>query len=371
MRCKTLFKYLSKEILLTTVAVTTIVVFIFICNQFVRYLGYVASGKFAIGTLFHLIFLQVPILFGYLLPLGLFLGILLGLGRLYAESEMTVMMACGFSREQLIAMVFGIAVFIMLVVSFLVFWVSPYVALQRDKMIDLADASTVFETILPGRFQVSKDGQRVFYVGSMSRDRHHVRQIFVAQQSEKKANAKKQKPWMIISASKGKQFHDSKTKANYIVVESGYRYDGVPGQKDFQITKFGQYGIQLQMAPAAMRHEGTEVIPTLKLIPLAFVKPVYMAELQWRLSLPLSVLILTLIAVPLSQVRPRQGRFAKLAPTIFIYLIYVNMIFVSRSWIEDEKISSIVGVWWIHLVMLILGLYLLHRFLERRYKKRI
>ncbi len=149
---KIIFRYIGKEVVYTMLAVTLIVAFIFLCNQFVHYLTYVASGKYAISTLFHLIMLQAPILIGYLLPLGLFLGVLLSFGRLYADSEMTVLFACGFSRKQLLWMVFIISFFVMIIVAFLALWFNPIFALKRDKMIDAAEASTVFQTILPGHF---------------------------------------------------------------------------------------------------------------------------------------------------------------------------------------------------------------------------
>ncbi len=367
---KIIFRYMAKEVCYTMLAVTVIVVFIFLCNQFVRYLSYVASGKYAISTLFHLIVLQAPILIGYLLPLGLFLGVLLSFGRLYADSEMTVLFACGLSRKQLIGMTFLISFFVMIIVAFLVLWFNPIFALKRDKMIDAAEASTVFQTILPGHFQASKDGLRVFYIEKMSRDRSHMKNVFVAQQMGSNKSAKGNQPWMVLSAKGGYQMTDKNTNEDYMVATNGYRFSGVPGKKDYEIIKYDKYGVQMQTSKLSKRNEGEEAIPTMKLLPLAFTGNNYMAELQWRLAMPISVLLLGLLAVPLSYVKPRQGRFAHLVPAILLYFFYVNMIFVSRSWIEDGVVSGWFGIWWVHILMLIITLFFIARFAGKRFSRK-
>lgn len=359
-----IFRYLAKEVTYTMLSVTMIVVFVFLCNQFVHYLTYVSSGKYAISSLYHLVLLQAPILIGYMLPLGLFLGVLLSFGRLYADSEMTVLYACGFSRQQLIRVTFIYALIVMAVVAFLVLWFNPIIALKRDQMLDQAEASTVYQTILPGRFRSTKNGKNVFYIESMSHDRHHMKNIFVAQAGEKNK-------WNVLSANKGFQWTDPETGGEYLVTQDGYRFTGVPGQKDYEKIKFDRYGVQLNAPRVAQKNEGVETTSTAHLIMHGGKNREEMAELQWRFAMPISVLLLALLAVPLSYVRPRQGRFAQLVPALFIYFIYVNLIFMSRSWIEDGVIPGWFGIWWVHLVVLGFAFFLLRRFTAvGRYKKR-
>lgn len=355
-------RYLAKEVLYTMIAVTAIVVFIFICNRFVRYLGFVASGKYAAHMLIYLTLLQIPLLFGMLLPLGLFLGILLGYGRLYADSEMTVLSACGFSYKQLLITTMKFATGIAIIVAILVLWAGPKIAKQRDLMIDIAEANSVFQTIMPGSFQSSLNGKRVFYVQDMTADRQSMAGLFLAQQLKKhktnNPNSSAQN-WMVIAAKTGYQTVNATTKDKFIVANDGYRYEGVPGQKDFKIVKFAKYGIRLNAAPNIGKHEGEEVIPTKKLLHQAINNPINMAELQWRISFPISVFILALLAVPLSQVKPRHGRFAQLIPAILLYIFYANMIFISHDWLQNETIPSWIGLWWIHFVIFILACLLI------------
>ena len=83
------------------------------------------------------------------------------------------------------------------------------------------------------------------------------------------------------------------------------------------------------------------------------------AQLQWLLSLPLMVFILTLLAMPLSRVNPRQGRFAKLLPAIFLHVCYLSLLLAALDAIGRGTLPAVIGMWPIHLLFLLLGLGLL------------
>jgi len=361
-------RYLTKEIIYTMIAITTIVVFIFICNKFIRYLNYVASGKYAANMLFYITMLQLPYLFGMLLPLGLYLSILLSYGRLYADSEMTVLSACGFSKQQLITTTMKIAAYITIMVTILVIWAGPIIAKQRNLIVAIAESSSIFQTIIPNYFQTSPKGDHVFYVQKMASDRSQMQNLFIAQLARDKPNNSKQigKNWTIITAAKGRQITDNQTGNQFMVAMNGYRYKGIPGEKNYQIVKYDKYGIRLN-APTITHRQREETISTRKLFKKASKTPNYMAELQWRMSFPISTLILALLAIPLSRVNPRRGRFAQLIPAILIYIFYANMVFISRNWLKTEVVPAWIGIWWVHVLMLSLALYLITK---RNFKKR-
>ena len=95
--------------------------------------------------------------------------------------------------------------------------------------------------------------------------------------------------------------------------------------------------------------------------PLNNADPQKAAELQWRLSIPLMVFTLTLVAVPLSRVNPRSGKFAKLLPAVIIYIFYANFMFIARNATASGKIPLWIGMWWIHLLVVFFGLLLIWR----------
>jgi len=349
-----IFKYLAKEVYTVLSVVAGILLLTFLSNAFVRYLTRAASGKLSGATVLKIMAIQIPTLLGLLLPVSLFLAILLAYGRMYVDSEMTVLTACGMSRAQLLKHSLIIAIIVIVLDIFLVFYISPMLTGYQQKLLSVSPQETLLQTIQPGRFQVANGGADVFYIQSLDHDRDKLENIFVAQKDKKKSTSGAT-VWNVLSASSGYAKMDDKTTDQYIVATDGYRYYGVPGQKAFKIIQFSEYGAKLSNAAKEISHQ-QESMTNAELWKLRKKDPRALAELQWRISVPLSIPLLVLLAVPLSRVRPRQGRYAQLLPAILIYAIYANMLFVAKDWVAHEKLPSYVGMWWLHGVLLIVAL---------------
>lgn len=350
-----IFRYLTREVYSTLLAATIVLLLIFITNQLIHYLGEAASGGIPAKSVLQLMTLQVPLLLGYMMPLGLFIGILLAYGRLYVDNEMTVLSACGVSKWQLLAMTMGLTSFVVVLVAFLTLWLEPKVAWYRDHIFAEAAIASPLETVFPGRFQTLDKGKWVLYVGDVSRDHKKMRDVFAAN-FPGQFNA----PWTIVSA-QGAYQAAQKNGDQFIVLTNGSRYLGIPGQKDFQIVHYGEYGVRLQSGKLHMNSE-TEYMPTTELIKKGNKNPKVAAELQWRLTMPVATLLLAFLAVPLSQVKPRSGRYAKLLPAILIFIAYVDLIFVAQGAIRKGTISPLPGIWMVHAGMLAFGILLMSFF---------
>ncbi len=355
-------RYLIKEVLQTLIALTFILLLVFLSQQLVRYLSYAASGKIAANVLVQIIGYEIPILLAVLLPLGLYLGVMLTYSRLYTDNELRVMHACGLSSQQLARITAVVALLVCLMVSVLVFWINPSIAAAKDKALEGGSAVNILDTIIPGRFQVSNEGRRVIYVEKMTRNHKEAKNIFIAEQ-QKPSVAESAMPWVVLSANQGYEMVDHATKQPFVVANDGYRYEGVPGQNNYKIIQFQKYAVRLTDNELSAKRQITEAIPTMQLFK-NYHNPDNASELQWRLSIPLSALLLTFIAIPLSQVKPRQGRYATLFPAILIYVVYMNLLFVGRNLVEQKMVSTTLGLWWVHL--LILGLILVMSFNWRR-----
>jgi lipopolysaccharide export system permease protein len=352
-----IFRYITKEITTVLMVVTAILLLIFLSNQFVRYLNYIADGRLFNGLLFDLMLLEIPNLLGLLLPLGLFLGILLVFGRLQAENEMTVLAACGMSRSSLMLMTLCCTLVVAIMVGVLTLWATPHLFSIKNRLLTQTDNTSLLVSLLPGRFQAINEGQEVFYVENMSRDHKKVGNVFVAERS-KNPNTEAGGEWTVFAAKEGYQYRDKKSGDQFIAVKQGYRYQGTPGQQDYRIVRYGEYGVRLQTQPKIMV-DAHKTLTTSKLWQEAAINPQIAAELQWRLSVPIMAFLLGVLAVPLSRVKPRQGRYAALLPAILIYVIYANMMFVGRAWVADGTVSAAMGMWWIHAIILVLALLLL------------
>lgn len=358
-----LFRYLCREVYATLLATTLVLLLIFITNQFVHYLNDAALGKITTTAVMEVMSLQVPLLLGYLLPLGLFLGLLLTFGRRYVDHEMVVLSACGVSRAHIVKMVMLLSAVIMLVVAWLMMWVEPRVQWYRAKILTEAVATASLQKIIPGRFQpLGKDG-KAFYAGRVMNDHHQTGDVFLAEKvgvgkaaHMTDSNASKAEQWDVVSAESATEV--KKKGYDYVVFKKGTRYIGVPGESAFQTIQYNQYGIRLDN-PKASFSERIEVIPTSKLWQQRHTHPEAAAELQWRFSMPISVMAFALLAVPLSRANPRKGKFAQMLPAILIYIVYANLMFMGRAWLKKGLISPELGLWWIHGLIFLLGIVLL------------
>ncbi|MFC3909520.1 LPS export ABC transporter permease LptF [Legionella dresdenensis] len=351
-----IFRYLAKEIFITLASLTAILMLIFMSNQFVRYLNKAASGQIPGMIVMKLMMLEMPNLMGLLLPLGFFVALLIAYGRLYAESEMTVLQACGYGPAQLLKHSYIMAVVVACIVFVIMIWASPHIATERAKLLKATGIQTLIQTIVPGRFQQISNGRQVFYVEAMTRNHTQAENVFLARQVIKDNVPQ----WNILWADKAFAQTDKETQEDYLILQKGSEYEGQPGQANYQVVAFEQYKARLPH-PQVVIENDMRTARTSDLLPVNNPDLRKAAELQWRISVPLMVLTLTLIAVPLSRVNPRSGKFAKLLPAILLYIVYANFMFIARDWIVAGKIPVWLGMWWLHVVFLLIGLYLVWR----------
>lgn len=351
-----IFRYLAKEVFVTLIALTSILVLIFLSNQLIQYLNRAASGSIPGVIIMKLMMLELPTLLSLLVPLGFYIAMLVAYGRLYAESEMTVLRACGYGSGQLLKHSFIMASFVAVIVAAVMIWASPYIYIERAKLLRTTGIQTLVQTIMPGRFHAINDGQQVFYVQSMSRDHTKAEQVFLAKRSTEKEKTR----WDVLWADKAYAETDAKTGEDYIILQDGKEYQGTPGHANYQIAEFGEYKARLPH-PIVKISDDLRTFSTASLWPLNNADRGKAAELQWRLSVPLMVLTLTLVAVPLSRINPRSGKYAKLFPAILIYILYANLMFIGRNAVVSGAIPQWIGLWWIHLLVAALGLFLIWR----------
>ena len=347
------FRYLSREVLVTLSAVSAVLLVIIMSGRFIKYLAQAAQGVLDPSVLFLIMGYRMPGFLQLILPLGLFLGILLAYGRLYLDSEMTVLSATGMSNRRLLSYTMAPAALVAALVAWLSLGLAPQGVTEQMRILNQQDSLTEFDTLVPGRFQAMKDGSRVTYTEALSEDRGQLSGVFI---TEKKAATAKDKAKnadiSVLVAEKGRQVIQD-DGSRYLILENGYRYDGNPGQADYRAIKYDTYGVLLPKPNVSNEIGEREAIPTRELF--GSDKPREQAELQWRLSIPLLVFVVTLLAVPLARVNPRQGRFLKLLPAILLYMTYLGLLIAARGQLDKGKIPMQLGLWWVHGLFLLIG----------------
>lgn len=344
-----------REVYAAMLATMVVLLFIFLSNVLVRFMHSAASGVLSGSAVKLLLLLQIPILSAVLLPASLFLGILFAYGRLYADSEMMIFSVCGIDPKRLLVTTLFFSGVVMILVAVLSLWINPKVYKYSDHITSGA-TSTSLEMIKPHTFNEVDKGKWIFYVESIASDKKYFYNIFAAEQPDP-SNYVNNSSSCVVTAKSAYQKTDPNTGDLYMVLVDGYRYAGVPGEKDYEVIKYSEYGIQIK-PDKVVWHGDESSMPTLKLWNERK-NNLAAAELQWRVSFPLSALILTLIGTPLSQVKPKQGRYAKFAPAILLYIIYANFLFLAKAWIRRGVLTPLIGVWWVHGLMLTLAVFLI------------
>ncbi len=349
-----LFRYLARELAGSLLAVTTVLLMILMSGRLIQQLASAAAGEVSLEFVFFTLLLRLPSFLEMILPLALFISILLTYGRLYAESEMTVLTATGFSDRKLLGYTMIPAVFLMVLVGGFTLILSPWGAQKMENLYQQQAKLTEFELLAPGRFQSTAKGTRVTYTEALSDDKKEMNQVFIADGNT------------LLLAEKGTQYVSDETGSRFLELHSGRRYDLEPGNPELQILDFERYGVKIADEPDERRKLRKEAVPTLDLIGSA--DPKHQAQLQWRISLILMVPIVTLIAFPLSKVNPRQGRFARLFPAIILFMVYISLLIALTGMIEKRSLDPAIGLWGLHMVYLVIGLalLLLPEFVRRR-----
>lgn len=365
-----IFRYLAKDTLVSTLAVSFALMFIFVSARFVKYLAQAASGSMSGDILFAVILYRMPGFMELIIPLGFFVALLLSYGRLYVESEMIVMQSCGISKAKLLLYTQIPGFFIMMVVASLSMFLSP---LGMEKFHGIWDDPKNFSGVgvmVPGRFQVYQKGRGVSYAGEVSENRTRMENIFLASSVRDKGaknsgdealkgdadGAATDKGISVVVANSGKVWLDQRNQSTYVELTDGYRFEGTPGQLDFRVTHFEKYGQLMDDSQSEPRPPASDAKPTREL--LASSEPEDVAALHWRFSVALAVPILAFIALSLSETSHRRGRFIKLLPGVVLYILYVVGLSVFRGAIEKGQVPVLIGMWPVHALFLTIGFML-------------
>ncbi len=347
----TVQRYVLREVVQTWLAVTGVLVAIVVSNQLSRVLGQAADNQYGRHVVFDLIALGAIMNLSVIVPVGLLLAVVLTLGRMYHDSEMAALQACGFGPARLLPPLFCFAAVIALGLAWLVFVQVP----QADGQVQLLRQSALkearFGQLDAGRFRSFGGGDAVFYAERVD-SQGVLHNVFVQRESAGRIEVA-----LADTATYSKAAPDG---GHLVTLFNGRRYEGVPGRSDFRVIEFREHGIPIATpADVAAATKDPDAKPTREL--LGSHSPSDIAQLQFRASTPLMALVLTLIAVPLSRLRPRQGRYARVGFAIVVYFVYLNLLSAAKVWLEKEDLQPAVGVWWVHVLALALGLYLIAR----------
>jgi lipopolysaccharide export system permease protein len=346
----TVQRYVLREVVQTWLAVTGVLVAILVSNQLSRVLGQAADNQYGRRVVFDLIALGALMNLSIIVPVGLLLAVVLTLGRLYHDSEMAALQACGFGPSRLLPPLFCFAAVIAVGLGWLAFVQVPQADREAQLLRQSALKEAQFGQLDAGRFRSFSGGDAVFYAERVDQE-GVLHNVFVQRESDGRIE--------VALAETATYSKAAPNGVHLVTLFNGRRYEGVPGSDDFRVIEFREHGIPISTPADVVGTKDPDTKPTREL--LGSDAPADVAQLQFRASTPIMALVLTLVAVPLSRLRPRQGRYARVGFAIVVYFVYSNFLSASKVWLEKGELAPAIGVWWVHLAALALGLYLLLR----------
>jgi lipopolysaccharide export system permease protein len=350
-------RYIFREIAQSWLAVTMVLLAILLTNQFARVLGDVAKGKLPKDAIFQIIGLTAVQYLTILVPIGLFLAIMLALGRLYRDSEMPAMMACRVGPVDIYRPLSFLLLPLALAVGWLSMEIGPMALTEIERVGVEARRQADLSSIEPGRFTSDSSQGAVVYAENVSAA-GEIEKVFLQRQTDNGVE--------VVIAERGEQIDSDDPNKRFFVLHDGRRYEGVPGTTQFRVMEFAEHGIPYQLPSIEEPDLEPRAMLTADLLKANSANA--RAELHWRVGIPLATVVLAILAVPLSRSQPRQGRYGRLAIGLLVFIIYFNLLSAGKAWLEQGVVPAWVGLWWVHGIMLFAAFWLLalHNGLWRR-----
>jgi len=334
---------LIREFSLIAIAVIGVLLAIILTRSLILLLGKAAVGdvlpEAVIGLIAFGILTYLPVLLG----IAVFVAVLLALSRSYRDSEMTVWFTSGLSIAAWVKPVLQFALPVAVICAVLSLAITPWSLAQSVEYTRLLESRDEISNVRPGVFTEVKGAERVFFVDKMSEGADALNNVFVQSTQNGRLGVMVAQRGYVETAENGDRF---------VVLLNGRRYEGTPGTLDYRAVDFDRYAIRIEPREAKRGAPSTKAMSTFDL--LFDRTPQQVAELHWRVALPLAVIIMALFAIPLSFVNPRSGRSWNLLLAVLVYALYNNLLSIFQAWTSQGRISVWVGLWPVHAAMVVI-----------------
>jgi len=344
-------RYLLRSLLVYFFAITFIIGLVVFGNQFVLTVQESISFGIPIKELMPLVGFNMLRDIPIILNLSLFLSIIITISQLYKNSEAVVMNSIGLGDKNFMNLMKPIVFFTFIVIFYLTIFAVPWAKQQKSYAEDETVNASEFSFITEGKFESFKNGEIVFYASESEVNdivgEQNMEEIFIYALDNENP--------IIVLASEAKKYTDAKSNSIYLRLKNGTRYEGLPGNENINILNFEKYDLEIvsgDIQKSIINFSEIEEKNTIDLLRDGGLKA--NAEIQWRISQPISVLILSMFAVFLGKSSPRTGKGINLIIGVVIFMLYNNALLVAKSAIESGQLSPLIGMWGIHLSLLLI-----------------
>lgn len=328
---------LVRELTATAVALFLVLLGILFTNLVLRLLARAAGGTVAPEGVLALLGFNALFYFNILLSVALFLTVLLTLSRWYRDSEMIVWFTSGQSLTAWLKPILWFATPFLLAIVALSLWLSPWAEARRLEYERQLESREELSLLTPGLFKEFRQAKLVVFIESINTLDGTIRNVFLHSIDSDKD---------VTTVARSGHLEEAPNGDRFIVLQDGRRYEGTAGSADFRTAEFERLGRRIEPAEVRALPASLKALPT-DVLALADGAP-ERAELFWRISVPISALLLVLLAIPLAYVNPRMGRSLNLFTALFMYMLYSNCLNIMQSMIAQGRLSLLLGLVTIH-----------------------
>lgn len=339
-------RYLIREVAGASAGVLAVLLLVMFSAFVGDYLGDVAAGDAPAGLMLELVGLAAIESLTLLGPVSMFFGILLGLGRLYRDNEMTILGACGLGWGGLGRALGYVAVPGVLALAAIALWAAPWAARVGYELRAEAAREVTLAGIQAGRFQELASGGAMVYAERAVDGGTALGHVYVHQAEGRRID--------VVTAERVSETRDPQTNRRFLVLHNGQRVQGEVGERAFRRVEFERQTLAVPEIEEGRQRLKFDARPVGAL--WASSNPRATAELHWRLASPLSFAVLAVLALPLARTGPQASRYGRLMLGLLVYVLYLNLLGLGQEWIEQGVIPPPAGLWWVHAPALALAL---------------
>ena len=341
-------RYLIREIIKPFIAICAFLVVIFASYRAAQYLAEAVAGLFGGKIVLYLVLLKIATTMEVLVPTTLFLSIVIALGRLYTDSEMTALFACGVGIGRVFKAVICLSVPLALLVACLSLYVRPWAFQRGYELTAMAKTALDIGKWKEGNFYKIPGMDRIIFADKIERGKREAEGVFIESDQGDKVQ--------VIYARKVQQYNDNRDDEPLLVFQDGYVYEFSRTGEEGHFMKFQQSTMSLDSGKTKPLERKRKAVPTWKLSRSSDLEDI--AEFQWRLSAPMSTLLLALLGIPLSRTAPQKGKYAKMVVAVLVLAVYYNTCALAKDWVEQGVVGPVVGIWWVVVLLAVVVLIL-------------
>jgi len=337
-----LSKSLNVEVFKSTVGILLIFFFLVVSSRFVGYFEQASEGLIEPNLIFKVVFLRFPDFITLLLPLSFFLGIVITISRLYADREIYGYFSGGLSEKDLIKFLFPQSLVFFFITLLLSIYIAPYTKELSKEIVTLDTLKEQLESIKPKEIFSLKDEDGFIYADNKENESFENVTIYLSNEDYSS----------IIIADK-LDYDDSDTEIN-LNFQNGVLYQDIFISESSVVSYFGQLKI-----PVKNDKDSVSGLSFTKLFD--FSTKSSKSEIQWNISIPITIFILLILGITLSKVGPRQGRLSVLLPAIFVYILYLSLLILARESFSENSYNAQNYIWYVHIIFLSFSLLTLFK----------